>query len=291
MVKVGIGIIKLLQEPFPSSDSDIKGRLRIIFGSGFFVSFFLIVFQPFGAHEWQNPNKNFLLAGFGMVTAICLSISLLLFPRLFTQYFREAYWTLGKEILNSVTTILLISLGNYTYSISTFDSDVQFSSSHLLFMVWATFLVGLFPSVFLTYFKYQQNHKKYSNPPVPVHYQSIEDLKKEPNHKISLRGDGQKEELDFMISDFLMAEASGNYVEIFLVTGQLVNKKLIRATMSRLERELPSPIIRCHRSFLANLNRVEKVSGNAQGYRLHFDFGDLSAPVGRNFSDRVIPLL
>ncbi|HRH36656.1 MAG TPA: LytTR family DNA-binding domain-containing protein [Catalimonadaceae bacterium] len=277
-------LISTLKEPFPYSGGDLGGRFKIIVGSGIFVALFLVVFQPFGAYEWKNPDKNFLLAGFGIVTAICLATSSFIFPRIYPGYFKEATWTIGKEILNTIFTILLISVGNYVYSISTLNSGYNFSWSQFSFMIWATFLVGLFPSVFITYFNYHRSVKKYSNPPEPFR-NSETGGEKIPVQLIKISGEGQKDELEFFVSDFLMAEASGNYVEVFLKNGISVEKKLIRATLSRLQNEIPNPVARCHRSFLVNLNRVEKVSGNAQGYKLHLNFGGLSVPVGRNYSD------
>lgn len=148
-----------LESPFPYSDSGFQGRLLIVVGSGAFVSLFLIIFQPFGSYEWQNPDKNLLLAGFGLITSFCLSISLFLLPKVFVEYFTEEVWTTRREITHSVSTILLISIGNYLYSSIGLNSDFRFSLNHFLFMIWATFLIGLFPSSFLTFYRFQRNQK------------------------------------------------------------------------------------------------------------------------------------
>jgi DNA-binding LytR/AlgR family response regulator len=49
-----------------------------------------------------------------------------------------------------------------------------------------------------------------------------------------------------------------------------------------MEQKVPDPkLFRCHRSFIVNLAQVKSVSGNAQGYRLHFSDPSITIPVSR----------
>ena len=59
---------------------------------------------------------------------------------------------------------------------------------------------------------------------------------------------------------------------------------MIRSSMKNTEMQLSNnrKIIRCHKSFIANLNLVNKISGNAQGLKLLFDNYNISVPVSRN---------
>jgi DNA-binding LytR/AlgR family response regulator len=43
-----------------------------------------------------------------------------------------------------------------------------------------------------------------------------------------------------------------------------------------------SMIYKTHRSYLVNLNYVEHVTGNAQGYKLHLNSHEEKIPVARN---------
>jgi DNA-binding LytR/AlgR family response regulator len=87
----------------------------------------------------------------------------------------------------------------------------------------------------------------------------------------------------------LFIESSDNYCTVvYLENGQLV-KPLLRSSLSRLESQIDMPhIVRCHRSYVVNLDRVERVTGNAQGYKLHLMGGQLQVPVARRYNDTLV---
>jgi DNA-binding LytR/AlgR family response regulator len=82
-------------------------------------------------------------------------------------------------------------------------------------------------------------------------------------------------------------------VEVFyLENGHQPRRTVLRNSLTNLEVILAGAgLIRCHRSYLVNLRRVERVSGNAQGYRLHFIGLESSVPVARGRSAKVLEIL
>jgi len=281
------------QKPFPLSTS---GSRSLIFAllAGIFVGLFLILFQPFGTYEWQHPHKFFLLSGFGFVTFTILVFNAFVIRKLFRNFYREENWTTGKEVFNEVFIILTISTGNYFYSLWINDrlASGNFHWSHFLFILWTTFIIGIFPSIAFTFYNQQRLVQKFQNPPQPPSLPGSSLLSDEEN-VIQLKSDNGREVLQVPISRFLYVESANNYVEVFFLndSGNL-QKELLRAGLSRLESEVSYPfIVRCHRSFMINLHQVAKVTGNAQGYRLHFKETGLSVPVGRTNSDAIMDKL
>ena len=66
-------------------------------------------------------------------------------------------------------------------------------------------------------------------------------------------------------------------------------KPLLRSSLSRLEKQIDQPhIVRCHRSYVVNINRVERVTGNAQGYKLHLFAGQFLIPVARQYNESLV---
>ncbi len=87
------------------------------------------------------------------------------------------------------------------------------------------------------------------------------------------------------------ASRSSTVTVVYLKNGQPV-KPLLRSSLSRLEGQINRPdIVRCHRSFVVNLDRVEKVTGNAQGYKLHLLDGQFQIPVARKYNDSLVAQL
>ena len=80
------------------------------------------------------------------------------------------------------------------------------------------------------------------------------------------------------------------YLKSSSVGPELPVKLLLRSSLSRLEAQIidRSNIVRCHRSYVVNLDRVERVTGNAQGYKLHLFGGQFQVPVARRYNDSLI---
>jgi DNA-binding LytR/AlgR family response regulator len=46
-------------------------------------------------------------------------------------------------------------------------------------------------------------------------------------------------------------------------------------------------IIRCHRSYIVNLENIENISGNLQGYQLNFKQYTEQVPVSRSYTKKI----
>ena len=79
----------------------------------------------------------------------------------------------------------------------------------------------------------------------------------------------------------LFVKTDGNYIELYFKDG---NKILRRTTIKKLESIIKQEvfILKTHRSYLVNINYVDTVSGNAQGYKLQLKNYSEKIPVSRN---------
>jgi DNA-binding LytR/AlgR family response regulator len=94
-------------------------------------------------------------------------------------------------------------------------------------------------------------------------------------------------ELELLPNHFVYAKADDNYVEIFYLQDSKISRKIIRNTLKTVFQLLSEEnhIFRCHKSYLVNLNKVQHISGNAQGYKLHVSDVDEQIPVSRSHND------
>ena len=72
-------------------------------------------------------------------------------------------------------------------------------------------------------------------------------------------------------------------------TGGKPTRQLLRITLKEAEEAATAcpSIIRCHRAFLVNLDKVVKVDGNQQGYRLHLEGCKNAIPVSRTYAKKL----
>jgi hypothetical protein len=297
-------MFELFKQPYPSDDN-LSWHLRKAVFIGLFVGLFLMVFQPFGLNEWQTPNKALKLLGFGVVTFLITGFNLTVWARIFPQLFDEQKWTVGREIIFTTANILLIAIANRFY-LSWILDHIEYSGLGWAGMILVTFLIGLFPVTGLVLYRYITRLRKYSRqaaelpiPTPPVFNQSTNDeLIVQPdslrNSVVKLIADNEKDTLALPADELLFIESSDNYCTVVYLKNNQPVKPLLRSSLGRLEGQiaeqqgLRAHIVRCHRSYVVNLNRVERVTGNAQGYKLHLLDSQFVIPVARKYNDTLV---
>lgn len=284
-------MLKILQQPYPFGE---KSNIRLLIqsiGEGTFIALFLIFFQPFGVSEWQDPNKNLYLASYGLITVLCGIILRFVVFKTFSKYHSEATWNIGKEILSIMMLILMIAAGNVVYSNLIFKLENGISS--FFWMLLAVMIIGVFPATFGVMLNYIVQLKKYNQPIVVHHTQVTESQEVSILKNIKLIAENEKDSIELSPESLYFIESSDNYSTVYFEkdgtppAGKL-HKELLRSSLTRLESQISSEnIVRCHRSFIVNLDKVEKVTGNAQGYKLHLKSPELLVPVARKYSEIV----
>jgi hypothetical protein len=279
-------MFKILQQPYPFPHKSVGVCLRksLIEGAG--VALFFIVFQPFGLNEWQHPYKLWVLMGFGAIVSICTAFNRTVLPVLLPKFFNEQKWVVWKEIADILILLLLITCANMFYS-KLFFHYLPLTPLGFLGMFLIVALVGLIPISFGVMSNYILQLKKYNQTIVVQPNEAIPEERKTTT-PIKLIAENEKDILQMNADDLFFIESSDNYSTVFYKKNNTLQKELLRSSLTRLESQISSPnIVRCHRSYVVNLDKVEKVTGNAQGYKLHLQSLDLTVPVARKYSEIV----
>ena len=111
-------------------------------------------------------------------------------------------------------------------------------------------------------------------------------ISKKLTKEISINSDNGKENITFHIDNLVYITSQGNYASFFLKNESDLKEKILRVTLTKIATELKeySYIIRCHKSYIVNINIINDISGNARGYLLKSDFIPIDIPVSRSFS-------
>lgn len=310
--------MNLLRQPYPRNETPGHGwRLSLIFGV--FVGAFLWLFQPFDISAWQTNHKLLKVWGFGGITFGVMVFCNVVLPRLIPHYFTEKVWTVGREIGHILSQIVFIGLANRLYLVW-LGNDAY--TAGWVWSIAVTFLVGIFPTAGAVVANYIRQLKRYQqqaatlSATLPPHLApaspppSIAVATNGPTepHQAVIRLIAENERDTFTLppTHLLAIESSDNYCTVFFALKQTLAKELMRSSLSRLEKQLtnlqevnqqkqpmsathPSRVfVRCHRSYVVNLEQVERISGNAQGYKLHLLNGQLTVPVARKYNDTLI---
>ncbi len=268
----------ILHQAYPFKSS-LKSHGLQAFYFGLFIFIFLVIFQPFGLQQYQNPNKTPILAGYGLLTSICMMGSNLLFSFLFPAWYSRKTWTVGKNILYVLWVFFLIGICNWLYSSAIIFGEY---SLYTLFIFQAlTLVIGIFPitiSTFIIYFKrLKEALKDAQSLNQNIHTQQSSD-----KQILQIPSQNKSEQVHLALDKLHYIKAIENYVEI----GTDTEKIIVRNTLKAIEQSLSDypQIKRCHRSYLVNLHHIASFSGNAQGLSLQFKTEGLEEiPVSRAF--------
>lgn len=294
----------VLNQPYPALDSSWRTQIRHSVGIGGFVGLFLLAFQPFGLHDWEISDKALKIIGFGTVSFAITLLDFTVWPRLFPRFFAENHWTVGRAIGFVNSHILLTAVCNYLYL--NILTGFHVGAPNLLVMIPTTFLVGLFPTAAAITTNYVVRLRQYSQQASQLQQEAISSsispvsaiglpttFLTPPPSLVILIADNEKDTLTLTPAALLCIESSDNYCTVFFVKDERTAKTLLRSSLSRMETQVAGAgrLVRCHRSYIVNLDRVAHVTGNAQGYKLHLTDGQTMVPVARKYNETVVAAL
>ncbi|MDJ1471170.1 LytR/AlgR family response regulator transcription factor [Xanthocytophaga flava] len=274
----------MLNQPYPFREVTKRDSIGIVL-AGLFVAGFLVFFQPFGIYQWNTEYKVLKIAGYGLVTILVLLIDFYGIRLQWNSFFNEKSWKVWKEIGWVVFILLSVTIGNYLYNMWILDT-ATFRFHNFLVTAITTFSIGIFPTTGFVLANYIVRLRHYSKP-VEIHSPVYPEFS-----VVELIAENEKDRLVVKSSQLLYIESADNYCTVCIQTEGRITKELIRSSLTRLESQVSvSDIIRCHRSYIVNLEQVTRISGNAQGYKLHLSGQEEAIPVARKYAKQVLEVL
>ena len=259
------------------------GKKRLLKRTLFIFTFFFLFtyfFEPFSVNLAEQKADFFLIC---VIHGLIASSLFFIYSSIINIVSLEEKWTIGKEILFLTGLLILIGLGNFLVRSFIYNNSENLSFHYLGEELSHTLLVGLLLiliAVPLNFIRlYNKNNKEAAR---------IESVGKNNDRKVlsklvSVKAQTQADNFDFKIEHFVYAKAAGNYVEFILTQEGNIRTELKRISLKELEeqlREFPE-IVKSHRSYLINLQKIKRVTGNAQGYTLKMQDVKELLPVSR----------
>ncbi len=250
-----------------------------------FITIFLLVFQPFGVNNFDpthsiNQVFFFSMLGFGFVIGLTLSLfEFLIGPAIFKKKILSIF------LLRTITELIVVASAIFIYyNILGNFHDWHFRS--YIDFIFNVSMMSIIPIIII--FLYTNNRK------TKEAYQLLE-LKPAisiSDKYVSLTSSNGKDSISLTLNDLLFVEAEDNYISVSYIEKETLKKQLLRATMKEVEKNLNSEfVLRCHRSFIVNMNKVEKVIKD--GHQIKLFIPELSFPiiVSRSYVPKIKTLL
>jgi hypothetical protein len=275
----------VFNKPYPFND-DLKHNTKIIFFISLGVFGFLFLFQPFDISALPTKEKFYLMAGLAVVTFLSLSFNLLFIPSLFPKKFSSTNWNIKKEIFWN-TWILFITLGGY-FLLNNSLGVIKFGFALIIKLI-LTAVVPISVLIIINHNKMLRSHLKLAD----ELSKKLKDNKLIQDKIVYFHSDYQKDSLAIKVSLLLLIRSANNYIEVFWKEGEIVKNQMVRCSMVNAEETLKEHkfIFKCHRSFMVNINYIDKIEGNSQGYKLFFEDINFPVPISKNTVTRLKELI
>jgi len=276
---------KYFNKPFPFVESK-RDRILVSFLFSLFIFVFILIFQPFGIFNIQNFKILYILGYFGITFSVLL-LSFFVAPLLFKTFFNFDNWTIGKNVIFIALQFLVITVLNWIYNITIGDGIAQQHTLHYFLLI--TISVGIFPTFLLLYFIEKTLSRRNQNIATVLSQDISQRTNNQKDLIIKLSSNINDETVSIKLEQLLCVKSEGNYIKVFFKEENKAKSKLLRNSIKNIEEQLSiyENVVRCHRSYIVNLDNVEKLSGNARNFILHITNLDFLIPVSRSFPKEV----
>ncbi len=266
-----------LNKPFPVWESTFTRKIMLIVFIEIFSIGFKYIYKPFGMELSGNYNLSSFL-GHGALNILVLLFQLFLLPRLFNGYFLEKSRTLWREIVWIVVLFFILTIAHASFSF--FDGVYLVIPNSLLDSLFINMSIGIFPIIFiliLGYVKQLEDRLKEKE------IDNTKYFKKEAqNEFIEIASETGNEKIQLLLSNLIYIKSSDNYTEVYYNDNGKTSKKILRTTLGSIENSLKSEyLFRIHRSYIVNLLKIDKLTGNSNKSDVLLKNIESSFPISR----------
>lgn len=246
---------------------------------------FMYVFMPFGLYSLPQKDIYILIAKYIGYPLIIWFIVLYLL----SSIIKSSYTIFGTMML---MLLLLVISGLTTHFIWADYFNYRGLNSVMLYnSVLMSVYIGFMPITLVVVF--HSNYKLSSQIKEMLQLNdSIADniQKTDICCNITILSREQNKEYKIDSESIIYVQSQDNYIKVITVDNDDIKLELIRTTLGYAERDIRkdcSHIIRCHNSYIVNLNNVKRVEGNSAGYKLQLKDSSDVIPVSRKYAGDV----
>jgi hypothetical protein len=244
----------------------------LVVGSSVFIFLFLYIFEPFQIYTITDFSyKLRLILGYTLVPPFCVLFMIEVLGRIFPKVYHEKGWTIASEIMFVMGLVLLLAIGNFANSVLQNSDKIPATTEGFFSMLFYTGVISFFPAVAFVWFRHYRLNRYYGRPVQVIAEEALSST--EP----------KETEFETSVNESILTLVAENGKDKLMILPHHL------CSLGRIESQITaSHIRRCHRSYMVNLQKVYRVSGNAQGYKLHLWQVAEPLPVSRGYAKQVI---
>jgi hypothetical protein len=273
-----------LNQPYQFNNNFKHNARTILLVSMGFILIVLYI-QPLGINFLKSEHDGYFVLGAGLLTAATLFLNTLILPGIFPRLFDPSKWTIRKELVWN-----LWMFGNL-FGVFTFMAWLAKATAYADLPFFRTGALSLLPLILFNLISYNFSLKMKVVNMIDSGKswlkEEINSFQNSPGQEsVNLVAENKKQAFAEEVERVILIHSSGNYVEIYWIDRkQAVRKRLFRQSFTNVEKTLESSdvMLKCHRCWMVNINKVTKLKKTSNGYHLSLDRLDFTVPVSRNW--------
>jgi len=273
-----------LQDKIPAYIIEKGNIVRLILFTALFALLFINIYSPFDVKIWFKQAsiwQIFLYSSLVILTGVLVVvisriIMYQLRKKISLNYWHYFLWVVAEvffmALFYTLIEHLVLKSNRDVYEL------IKISMRNTALTIFLPY------SVMWLYFSYRDNKQKLDN---------LESSNIIPElNKNMIPFYDEKNEMRFSVKyqDLLYLEASDNYVCIYYLKKEKLSKYMLRNTLKNLEEKLKAAeIIRCHRSYMVNFDKVKILRRGKDGLMLELDHPDApDLPVSKTHVSKIM---
>lgn len=276
-----------------------KGNIiRLILLTAIFALLFINIFQPFGSRDWYpdiSEFRYFFFSSLIILTGMLVVVMSRWIMFCFSKKHDIFYWQYFMWILGEILTMaLFFSLFIY-FVMEQRDGLEELTQRREFFQIFEesatnTAWVLLLPySILWLYFAFREKNSLLQQ----LDNNTQQEIVEIPVKKALIAFPDEKGEMriSLILDHLLYIESADNYVTIHYLNKSKISHYLLRNSLKWIEENLTqdTSLVRCHRSYIVNLDNVKVLQKTKEGIFLELDtINTPDIPVSKTYYNQVM---
>jgi hypothetical protein len=275
-----------LSKAIPSFLLKKKNIVSLILFTAAFALVFINIYHPFNVSNWFSISKTELFFYSSLVILTGVLVVVISRVIMYQSAKRGRHISIGNYLIWIAIEIISMSLFYTLYELYILHDPRPFEEAFKV-SIQNTALVLLIPyTVTWLYFAWIDNKEQLE----AIAERGID--KTERSGMVLFKDEKGTMRLSIKLDDLLYLQGADNYVTIHYSDHQKHEKFLLRNTLKQMESSLnPLNIVRCHRSFMVNFQKVKLIERTKEGLRIKLNSQpSIEVPVSKTYTETIFQL-
>lgn len=268
--------------------------IKMILGTALFAELFILIFRPFGSGDWVNIlgdndyhlSDDFMYFAFATL-AVLVAMGVIAISRSVVYRIAKKREIMVWEcVLIIAVEIVAMALIYTLFALYILRIEGTFFEGWKQAILYTLCILLIPYSGFMLLFYSQDKAKQLRQ--LREGLSAVENTTGE--NVVHFYDEKGEQKISLRANTIYYIEAADNYISIHYISGKNMQQYMLRNSLKVIEEQYESiGLIRCHRSYMVNINKIKVLSRGKDG--LEIDFGDeriKSIPITKTYSKKLL---